>query len=131
MMEAVLALMFSVFRKLQFLSMLIGYTVLATAKSDTIVPAGYNDLLLHFVGYLVLFNSGLFAFGRQTSKTGMFILLFAYSLLIELVQFILPYRTFSLMDLLANALGLCAGLCIGTLLIYLLSRYENRPGYSQ
>ena len=65
---------------------------------------GINDLVLHFSGYVVFAGSGLAAYPRSPVKVSIF--LFAYSVGIEVIQFFLPYRTFSLLDIAANLGGI-------------------------
>lgn len=111
-------------RKGQFYLMLVAYMVLATAHPETVMPAEYNDLVIHFTAYAVLFNSCLLAYGAGSNRLYMYLLLLGYSFLIEVVQYTLPYRSFSLTDMLANALGLYAGLWIGAGLIQIGTRFN-------
>jgi VanZ family protein len=67
-------------------------------------------------------NSALLAFGEQSKKIHLFIYLFAFSLLMELIQHFIPYRHFSFADLLANGLGLFIGQIIGLTIKKLLHK---------
>lgn len=73
-------------------------------------PAAGNDKLLHFCAYLALLLS-LAVAHRPAGRAGLAQvgLLFAWSLLIEVVQYFLPNRHFSLADLAANLAGLLLG----------------------
>lgn len=75
----------------------------------------YNDLLMHFTGYLVAGISVSFAWPKQTYRVRGFFLL-CYSIAIEIGQHFLPPRTFSFMDILANFSGILAGLLVFLLL---------------
>lgn len=111
--------------KLQFYLMLIVYTYLGLSRQDGTYFASYNDLLMHFSGYVVLINSCLLAFGNKADKVSMVLSLFAYSLMIEIIQYFLPYRDFSVLDLLANGLGLFVGQIFGLTIISLLIRFKS------
>lgn len=80
---------------------------LSTIRMDYPVPASPNDKVNHFAAFLVL---GLLL-GRSyagLSRSIQVALLLGYGLLIELIQFFLPHRTFSLGDLAADLAGILA-----------------------
>lgn len=88
-----------------------------------------EDKLLHLgvfglLGFLYTFtrvNSvGLFHIGRRNWST--YLLIF-FSLALEFVQLILIYRTFELLDIFMNGLGLVCGILLGKAL---LSRTVSR-----
>ena len=83
----------------------------------TIVQAGGWDKLFHFSGFFVL--AGMLAQGwQQLSCVQWFTSLLLYAALTEVLQHFIPGRSFSIMDWLANGLGIATGL----LLSYLLSK---------
>lgn len=108
--------------KPQFYFLIVFYTYMSLSKPGADLVSTYNDLFLHFIGYAILINSSLIAFGIKSKKINMFIYLFSYSFVIELIQHFIPYREFSLLDLMANALGLFVGLIIGLTILRLLHR---------
>ncbi|MCH2038687.1 MAG: VanZ family protein, partial [Rickettsiales bacterium] len=77
----------------------------------------FNDLVAHCLGYTVLMCSGFFAFPCRSKTIKLFILFFVFSFVIEVIQYFLPYRSFSISDLLANAAGLVIGIGLGWLLL--------------
>jgi VanZ family protein len=89
--------------------MLVIYTVLGLTRSTgTFVPS-YNDLVMHFCGYVVAGISISFAWPKASYwQRGLFLL--CYSIAIEIGQHFLPPRTFSLLDILANFSGILVGL---------------------
>jgi VanZ family protein len=95
----------------QFLLMLALYTLLGlTRNTGDMVPA-YNDLVMHFSGYVVAGISISFAWPRSAYwQRGLFLL--CYSIAIEIGQHFLPPRTFSLLDILANLSGIILGLLL-------------------
>lgn len=100
---------------LQFFIMLIIYTFLGlTRNTGEMIPA-YNDLVMHFTGYVVAGISISFAWPRSAYwQRGLFLLL--YSIAIEIGQHFLPPRTFSVLDILANFSGIVMGLVLYMLL---------------
>lgn len=94
---------------LQFYLMLILYTFMGLTPSPGAALAGTNDLVLHFAGYFVA------AFSISAARPHWPLwqraaLLLAYSIAIEIAQHVNPPRTFSLLDIAANASGIAAGL---------------------
>jgi VanZ family protein len=84
--------------------LLIGY--LAFGKVEETPIATINDKFGHCAAFLALAFLLDFASPRQSWGLAKLIPLLAYGLLIELVQYFLPYREFSLWDLAADTLGL-------------------------
>lgn len=102
----------------QFYTLLVLYTYLGlTPHPETSVPM-FNDLLMHFCGYVVAGLSVSFA-RPHWPVWQRAALLIGYSIAIELAQHFNPPRTFSGMDILANASGVLLGLGI----ISALERY--------
>ncbi len=103
---------------IQFCGLLAIYTYLGlTPHPEQSVPM-FNDLLMHFSGYIVAAISISFAFPKWVLWHRA-ALLISYSFAIEVGQHFNPPRTFSLADMLANSSGVILGLCI----IFLLTRY--------
>jgi VanZ family protein len=84
----------------------IGGTVLATAKMDFPVVATINDKAAHIFAFFVLALLLDFSFPATGFHTRKVLSLLGYGLAIEIVQYFLPYRTFSLLDLAADGIGL-------------------------
>lgn len=66
-----------------------------------------NDKVLHATTFMILFFLMEGAHGNL-KRAVMSAYLMAYGASIETIQFFLPYREFSLLDIAANATGLCA-----------------------
>lgn len=92
---------------LQFYGLLALATYFGVARSGLGQTIAGSDLLLHYTGYMVLIISARIAHGQR--QTLLFTGLLAYSIAIEIIQYFLPYRTFSLLDILANLAGLSTG----------------------
>ncbi|MBX2808642.1 MAG: VanZ family protein [Cellvibrionaceae bacterium] len=103
------------YSQLAFLLML--YLYLGTADFSAQAAGGFNDKIAHALAYAVLMCSGVFAFPRRACLGPLAAVFCSYSLLIELIQYFLPHRTFSLMDMLANGVGIAAGAVLGLLLL--------------
>lgn len=95
----------------QFLVLLVLYTFLGLASAPQETVGNYNDKLMHFVGYLVGGLSISMAWPRSLWWHRALFLL-AYSTGIECLQYFLPTRSFSILDIVANSLGLLLGLAI-------------------
>jgi VanZ family protein len=96
--------------RLQFFILLVIYVFLGVVKIPADGPLSFNDLLMHCIGYIVLMCSIFLAFPLKNKAIKFLTLLFIFSFLIECIQYFLPYRSFSLMDMLANSMGLLIGL---------------------
>jgi VanZ family protein len=81
-------------------------TYMATAQAGTAVGASVNDKLAHLMTFFGLALLTDFAFPRWRFGWTKILPLLAYGLLIEIIQLFLPYRTFSLLDLTADAAGI-------------------------
>lgn len=103
----------------QWIALMGLYLFLGLTPAPERMMPGYNDLLMHFTGYILAGVSISFAWPRWTYQTRAGFLLL-YSIAIEIAQHFSPPRTFSLMDILANF----AGILVGLLLFMLLKRYS-------
>lgn len=89
---------------------------LATTSQAYPVPASANDKANHFIAFLELTLLAFLAWpGARLLYIVPPVLLFGF--LIELTQSFLPYREFSLMDVVADAAGVAAGIVIWHLLL--------------
>jgi len=79
---------------------------LSTTQFEYPVVENINDKVSHILAFYVLALFGDFSFPEHKFDPGKIFLLLAYGLFIEIIQYFLPYRTFSLLDLLADAVGL-------------------------
>jgi VanZ family protein len=93
----------NIFRIL-FWSFFIFITVLAFIPQSIKVVPRYSDKFNHLVAFFILTMLGNFAFNKPLLKLSLYLLSFGF--FIELVQFFLPYRRFSLIDLCADLIGI-------------------------
>ncbi|MFD2231654.1 VanZ family protein [Alkalimarinus sediminis] len=84
---------------------------LATTSVDHKVQSTFNDKFNHLIAFGVLSFLCHIAFQTHPSIRWA-IALFGYGLFIELVQYFLPYREFSLLDLATDLLGIVLYLII-------------------
>lgn len=87
-------------------------TRLATMSLDFTPAVGLNDKVLHVGAFLVLASLLDFSFPRNAFGTAKTATLLGYGMTIEVVQHFLPYRTFSLLDWAADAVGVVLYLAI-------------------
>ncbi|WP_020407416.1 VanZ family protein [Hahella ganghwensis] len=99
------------------LSSVMVYALLAVGYLSAIVPAKYtpvatlNDKLVHLCAFAGLFVL-LRVTHRQLHLTTLVVGLLSYGLAVEIHQWFLPFRSFSLADLLADAIGIMIGMFV-------------------
>jgi len=98
--------------KSQFWIFLLFCTYLSLIPAPPETLQTYPDKLLHATGYLALYLSCALSYARQITWGQRAALLFAYSIGIEILQHFIPRRAFSMADILANAVGLTAGIIL-------------------
>jgi VanZ family protein len=85
---------------------LVVITVLATTQIDYPAVSSLNDKFSHIAAFYVLALLVDFSTPDSRYTLSKAAPLLGYGLLIEVVQYFLPHRTFSLLDLAADAAGL-------------------------
>ncbi len=85
---------------------LIMMTFLSLKSQHDIIQVSLNDKLLHFMAYSTLTLWLYLLFSSKTILIKSLFLLFLYGLFIEFLQYFIPNRYFSVMDILANFLGI-------------------------
>jgi VanZ family protein len=83
-----------------------GILILATTPMEYTVVSGINDKLNHIFAFFVLSLLADFSFPENKFFVGIFLPLMGYGVAIELIQYFLPFRMFSLFDVAADALGI-------------------------
>lgn len=93
------------FQLLLFLA--LGITlVVATSQTDHSAATGINDKVAHILTFTVLGLLAQQAFPHLRENWRSYAWLLAYGMGIELIQYFIPQRSFSLLDLAADAAGL-------------------------
>ncbi len=92
--------------RLLLLCALLVISYLAFTPIQFPVTASLNDKVSHIAAFLCLALLADLAWPKRGWMLNKFLPLLAYGLFIEAVQAFLPYREFSLWDLLADAIGL-------------------------
>lgn len=83
-----------------------GITILATTPLSYPVVSGVNDKFTHVLAFFVLALLADFSFPEKEFAIAMVLALLGYGLAIEIIQYFLPHRMFSLLDLAADAAGI-------------------------
>ena len=94
------------FFRASLLTAVVGITYLATMSAALPAAVAVPDKLLHGLAFWVLLLLVDYSWPDSRLGLGKVLTVFAYGVLIEVVQYFLPYRDFSLADLLADALGM-------------------------
>jgi len=100
--------------RLMFYICLIAIEFLATTSVHISVVENMWDKSNHFFAFFVLYVLLSFSYSLCTKVKVFWLILFAIQ--IEIVQYFLPNRYFSLLDILADSIGLVLGLLAYTLL---------------
>lgn len=82
---------------------------LSVARPSTLPGIEVWDKLLHAGMYCSLSIAALIGFQGRLSTAWICLAVFALGVALELVQAVLPYRNFSLGDLIANGVGIALG----------------------
>ncbi len=101
------------FFRFSFFSLSILFIFLSILSVDTfnnsIFASGLIDKFLHFFAFFALTTLGLLS--KFKIKTLLMIaLLIILGIFLEIIHFFHPYRVFELLDIVANMLGVLAGL---------------------
>lgn len=89
-----------------------------------------NDKTGHFIAYFALVCSSYFAFYSRSSNRLLLMgaLSIIFGILIEMIQYFIPHRTFSWLDALANSGGVILGVIIIVLLKKPIDKVITRAG---
>ncbi len=87
-----------------------------TPMENTTLDTGF-DKINHLIAFFVLSLFCQFSFPQKTVLYTTFLPLLSYAFFIEIVQYYLPYRTFSLLDVVADVFAVIAYLILSKLLI--------------
>ncbi len=85
---------------------LVVITYLATAKLDYPVVTGMNDKVSHLLAFYALALLADFSFPEKGFGFSKIVPLLTYGIGIEVIQYHLPFRMFSLFDVAADTIGL-------------------------
>lgn len=83
-----------------------GITILATTPLSYPVIPDVNDKFNHVLAFFVLALLADFSFPEKKFAVAMILSLLGYGLAIEIIQYFLSHRMFSLLDLAADAAGI-------------------------
>lgn len=92
--------------RLALVAALAVVTYLATTRLNYPIVQELNDKVSHVFAFYVLALLLDFSFPKSRFGASQVLALMGYGLLIEIVQYFLPYRTFSLYDWAADGAGL-------------------------
>ena len=109
--------------KAQFYILFLISTLFALAKlGDSAESIALNDKLLHMLVFIFLSISAYLS-QNFTRQRHIIFFLASYPLIIEIIQFFLPYRNYSNLDLIADLIGIITGLILVKFMNFLLKNY--------
>lgn len=90
------------------------YLSLSHSSEGSLISSYYltdTGIILHFGAYFICSFLAIFAFVKKNLLKSLLFVLF-FSTVLEIIQYFLPYRTFNLLDILANISGIFLfGIC--------------------
>ncbi|WP_460047892.1 VanZ family protein [Sessilibacter sp. MAH2] len=104
--------MLAVFLRSQFFVLIAFYLYIGVINVAGTPLASINDLFMHAAGYCVSVFSAFLAYGLLREFWKVVCLIWIFSVGVEIIQFVLPWRTFDWFDILANLGGLLVGFTI-------------------
>lgn len=109
--------------KAQFYILFLISTFFAFANlGDSLESADLDDKLLHVLGFIFLSISAYLS-QNFTHQRYIFFFLISYAMFIEIIQFFLPYRNYSNLDLIADLIGIISGLILVKIMDFLVKNY--------
>ena len=96
----------SAFLRMAFFLALIGVAILSMVPMPKTDAPEFSDKIAHTLCFLILAALYCRAYSVRNLPWRVLLALLCYGLLIELIQFFLPWRSFSLFDLAADFGGL-------------------------
>ena len=111
-----------IFARIALVTAIIGITCLAVMPGTTSLPSAGNDKINHILAFFLLsllvdcsFPAAKFNYVKILSMLG-------YGLVIELIQLFIPSRSFSLYDLLADAVAVLGYIVFRELLLFIIKK---------
>jgi VanZ family protein len=104
------------FRISLIVAMLVISYLAFSAQENSMLDTGY-DKSNHFIAFFVLAFLCHFSFIQKNRVYSIFLPLLIYAVFIESVQYFLPYRTFSLLDIIADIFAVLVYLILAQWLI--------------
>lgn len=83
---------------------------LVVAPQEELPPVRLWDKAAHTLAFAALMLLCAIAYRQRFSLARIAIMLFIFGVGIEIIQYLIPYREFSLLDMLANSLGILVAL---------------------
>ena len=115
--------MFQILWRFSFLAyfLLLSWQLLTPV---TIVSAGSWDKLIHFSGFFLLGGLAMLA-GWKTSVYKILLALIAYAALTEILQHFIPGRSFSVLDWVADSMGVVIAVLISSVVLKQIAFLRN------
>tara|TARA_B100000686_G_C16710913_1_gene929055 strand:- start:531 stop:929 length:399 start_codon:yes stop_codon:yes gene_type:complete len=104
---------------------LIGYLLYGDmGKQPNLIHNPFGTAINHFISYLYVSLLGLFVYLRNKNFKKLIFALFFLSAFLEILQLIVPNRSFQLVDLIGNILGVIVAVTI--IKVYLFLKNNER-----
>ena len=92
---------------------LVGYFLYGDlGQQPNLIKNPFGTTINHFISYLCVSLLGLFIYLKKESFQKIVYALFFLSIILEVLQFIVPNRSFQVADLIGNILGVSVAYCL-------------------
>ena len=98
---------------------LLGYLLYSDfGQQPNLIKNPFGTTINHFISYVYISLLGLFLYLREENFKRIFYNLLFLSIILELLHFIIPNRSFELGDLIANILGVIVAYSVVKIYLY-------------
>ena len=98
---------------------LLGYLLYSDfGQQPNLIKNPFGTTINHFISYVYISLLGLFLYLREENFKRVFYNLLFLSIILELLHFIIPNRSFELGDLIANILGVIVAYSVVKIYLY-------------
>tara|TARA_B100001123_G_scaffold365530_1_gene424585 strand:- start:881 stop:1276 length:396 start_codon:yes stop_codon:yes gene_type:complete len=75
------------------------------ARQPNLIDNPFGTSINHFISYFFISSLGMWLYIKNENLEKLFYILFFLSIILEVLQFLVPYRAFQLYDLIGNFVG--------------------------
>ena len=87
-------------------TLIFALAIIPPCEGQASIP--YLDKLIHFLAFFILSVGTLYAF-RVTQIFQCILFIVCYGIFIEVIQYFIPYRSFEILDIIADIIGALVG----------------------
>tara|TARA_B100000029_G_C17255492_1_gene844398 strand:- start:72 stop:455 length:384 start_codon:yes stop_codon:yes gene_type:complete len=88
-------------------------------RQPNLISNPFGTTINHFISYVVISSAGFFIYYNSNHFNKLVYLMFFLSFILEISQFLIPYRSFQIGDLVGNILGVIFGYFVVKIYLFL------------